>query len=1051
MFSKFFIDRPIFATVISIFIVLLGAITIPILPIEKTPDITPPTVTVNAVYPGADAETIAETVATPLEEQINGVDNMLYMSSTSANNGTMQLTVTFEVGTNVDMATVLVQNKVAMAEGSLPEEVIREGVTVEKQSTNIVLVVSMVSPDDTLDTLYISNYINTQITDILTRVSGVGQVVVFGAQDYGMRLWLDPEKLKARSLGVDDVLNAVREQNVQVAAGQIGTPPIPEGQQFQYNVKTLGRLKTPDEFKNIILKTNDGRLLKLKDVARVELGAQTYNQFVQLKDKPSVAIGVFQQPGANALEVSQAVHEAMDELKETFPPGLDYRIEYDTTRYISESIKEVFVTLFFAVILVILTVYIFLEDFRATLIPSVTIPVSLIGTFAVMYALGMSINALTLFGLVLVIGIVVDDAIVVVENVMRIIEEEKLPAKEATVKAMGQITGPVVATTLVLLAVFVPTALVSGVSGRLYSQFAITIAVATIFSSINALTLSPALCALFLRPVDTEKRGLFFRLFNRFFKKMTNGYMAIVQFVLRKTFYALVVFGAMSAVTAFGFKVLPTGFLPDEDEGFFLVQAMLPDGATLERTAAVMEQVNAILESTPGIDSFVSIGGVSLIDDFLATPNNGVYFVTLAPWGQRKSPDLQIEAIVDSVKNRMFGIQDALCLSFIPPPIMGLGIAGGFEMQIQDRAGAGFETLQQAGGKLMQVGQNDPIVTRVTSNFRANVPEVFIDIDRVKAKTLDVPLTNIFSTLSATLGTGYVNDFNLFGRTYKVMTQADQQFRNSIEDILQLEVRNAHGDMVPLKTLATIQNSSGPLSVKHFNLYPSSTVTGIPQSGYSSGQAIEHMKQVCEENLPNGIGYQWSGLTYQQLQAGDTVKFLFLMAAAFVFLFLAAQYESWTIPLAIVLTVPVAMFGAIALTWSRGYDNNIYTQVGLVLLIGLASKTAILLVEFAKQYHEEGHTILESALAASRLRFRPILMTALSFVLGVVPLVIATGAGAVSRRALGTAVFGGMLAATVIGVFLMPVFYVVIQRTTEKATELEHKLEEKIHPHKDED
>ncbi len=1051
MFSKFFIDRPIFATVISIFIILLGAITIPILPIEKTPNITPPTVVVTAVYPGADAETIAETVATLLEEQINGVDHMLYMSSKSSNDGRMELTVTFEVGTDVDMATVLVQNKVAMTESLLPEEVIREGVTVEKQSTNIVLVVSMLSPDNTRDSLYISNYINIQIKDILTRVPGVGQVLVWGAQDYGMRLWLNPEQLKARSLSIQDVLAAIREQNVQVAAGQIGTPPIPAGQQFQYNVKTLGRLKTVEQFENIILKSEDNRLLKLKDVARIELGAQTYNQFVQLKGKPSVAIGIFQQPGANALDVAEAVHAAMDELKKDFPDGVDYSIDYDTTRYISESIKEVFITLFVAVALVILTVYIFLEDFRATLIPSVTIPVSLVGTFAVMYALGLTINALTLFGLVLVIGIVVDDAIVVVENVMRIIEEEGLPAKEATVKAMGQITGPVIATTLVLLAVFVPTALVGGISGRLYSQFAMTISVATVFSSINALTLSPALCGLFLRPVDIEKRGLFFRLFNRFFKKMTNGYMVVVQLILRRLFYAMVIFAAMGAVTVFGFKVLPTGFLPNEDEGFLFAEAKLPDGATLERTAQVMAQVNAILDSTEAVDSYVSVGGFSLFDG-IAAPNSGVYFVSLKPWDQRKTPELQIDAVVENLNNKKFpSIQDAFCIAAAPPPIMGLGASGGFEMQLQDRAGVGFETLQQAGDMLLFLGQTDPVFMPINSSFRSGVPELYIDIDRVKAKTLDVPLTNIFSTLSATFGTAYVNDFNLFGRTYKVMTQADQSYRDTEDDILRLEVPNEHGDMVPMRTLATVRNSAGPLSVTHFNLYPSSTFSGQAMSGYSSGQAIEHMRKVCTENLPKGIGYQWSGMTYQELAAGDTVMFIFLMAGAFVYLFLAAQYESWTIPLAIVLTVPIAMFGAVVFIMARGYDNNIYTQIGLVLLIGLASKTAILLVEFAKQQHEEGKTIFESAITAARLRFRPILMTALSFVLGVVPLVVATGAGAVSRRVLGTAVFGGMLAATVIGVFLMPVFYVFIQSFKEKAVDIEHKLEDKILHHKHEE
>lgn len=1045
MFSKFFIDRPIFASVISILIILFGVISIPLLPVEKTPNITPPTVSVSAFYPGANAETIAKTVATPLEEQINGVDDMLYISSQSTDDGRMELTVTFEIGVDIDMATVLVQNRVAIALSSLPEEVIREGVITKKKSTNFVMIVNMVSPDRKYDRVYMNTYINTQIKDVLTRVPGVGDVMIFG-EKMGMRIWMDPELLKARNLTTQDVLNAIREQNIQVAAGHVGTPPVPKGQQFQFTVKTFGRLETAEQFENIVIKTDGNRILRLKDVARIELGAESYNVNAEADGQPSVGIGVFQLPGANALDISRAVHKTMKDLSRDFPDGLEYTITYDTTRYIERSIKEVITTLFITIFLVILTVFIFLEDLRATVIPAVTIPVSLIGTFAVMYALGLSINAITLFGLVLVIGIVVDDAIVVVENAMRIIEEERLPAKQAVTKAMTQITGPIIATTLVLLAVFIPTALAGGISGRLYAQFAMTISVATVFSTINALTLSPALCGIFLRPIDIEKRGLFFRGFNRFFKKTANGYMNVVNKIVRRTFFTVVIYITMVLLMVVGFKSLPMGFLPDEDEGFAFIAVKLPDGASLERTDEVLLKINKILEDADGIKSYITISGFSLMESARLS-NSGTYFVILDDWDKRKSKNLKIEAVVADLQQKLFMIQDGLCFVFRPPAIQGLGVGGGFEMQVQDRAGVGLEVLQKACDELMFIGQSDPVISIRNSSLTTNVPQLYIDIDRIKAKSLGIPLTNIFRTLQAQLGSTYVNDINLFGRIYKVMIQADLEYRNEAEDILKLQVRNDNGEMVPLKTLATIRDISGPQSIKHFNLYPCSTITGGARPGYSSGEAMDYMDKLCQEKLPRGVSYQWSGMSYQQAQAGEQSNFIFIMGLIFVFLFLAAQYESWSIPFSIILTVPMALFGALFSTWIRGYDNNTYTQIGLVLLIGLASKTAILLVEFAKQHHEEGHSIIDSATAAARLRFRPILMTALSTILGILPLVIATGAGAVSRHALGTAVFGGMLIATISGVFVMPVLYVVIQRITEKAIGFGHKVEDKILHH----
>lgn len=1031
MLSKIFIERPILATVISLVIILMGAISITMLPVEKTPDITPPTVVVSAMYPGANAKVVAETVATPIEEQINGVDGMLYMSSKSSDDGTMSLTVTFEVGIDVDIATVLVQNRVSMAIPLLPVDVTRQGVTTNKQSSNITMFMAIKSQNPNHDEVYLSNYTKLRIKDTLSRIPGVGDVTVFGSKDFGMRIWLDPETLKTRGITAEDVIKAVSEQNVQVAAGQIGAPPSPAGVQFQYTVKTLGRLKSVEEFENIIVKTgDDGRLLRLKDVARVELGSQIYTTYAQFNGDPCVGIGVYQLPGANAMAVAKGLRAAMDELKESFPEGMNYEVGYDPTLFISESINEVLITLLIAVGLVVLTVYVFLQDLRTTLIPFCAIPVSLIGTFAIMLLCGMSINTLTMFGLVLAIGIVVDDAIIVVENTMRIIDEEGLPAKQATLKAMEQITGPVIATTLVLLAVFVPTAMISGITGKLYQQFALTISIATVFSSINALTLSPALCALLLRPSPPKHRGLF-RLFNVFMNYSTKGYTKVVHGLVRRTSVGLVLIAIIMCLTAIGFKITPTGFLPDEDEGFVFISAKLPDGATLERTREVTDKIYEIASSTPGVKNCVCIGGFSLLE-MTAVPNSATFFVSLDQWSKRKDPSLHVKQVTQQIQMRLFEITDAMCFAFNPPPITGLGMANGFQLQLQDKGGADLNTIDKVGKDLMFESNTNQYITRVNSSFNANVPQLYLDIDRVKAKTMQVSLNSIFQTLQANLGSYYINDFNIFGRTYRVMVQADNAFRDQADDIDKLEVRNDNGEMVPLSTLLTVEDTSGPQSILHYNMYPSTTITGTAAMGVSSGQAIEEVQRLCDEMLPDSMGYEWSGMSYQEVKAGNMIPIIFTLASVFVFLFLAAQYESWTIPISIILCVPIALFGAIVFTMLRGFDNNIYTQIGLVLLIGLASKTAILLVEFAKQLREEGKGVLEAAVEASRLRFRPILMTALSFILGVVPLLVATGAGAASRRAMGTAVFGGMLIATILGVFLIPVFYVVIQEISEK-------------------
>jgi HAE1 family hydrophobic/amphiphilic exporter-1 len=929
------------------------------------------------------------------------------------------------------MATVLVQNRVNEATPVLPEEVKRQGVKVEKQSTNITLMINMVSPNGTLGELYISNYTTTRIKDVLARVNGVSKVEIMGAKDFGMRVWINPDRLRARGLTTMDLTNALREQNIQVAAGQIGGQPAPKDQPFEYSISTLGRLQTVEQFENIIVKRGEqGQLVRVRDVARVELGAQSYLWFAKLDGAPSIAVAVYPAPGANALNIAEGIKAEIDRLSADFPEDLEARILYDTTEYILQSLKEVVTTLIIAILLVVFTVYVFLQDFRTTLVPAITIPVSLLGTFGVMLAIGLSINGLTMFGLILVIGIVVDDAIVVVENTLRIIDTEGLDAKAATAKSMVEITGPVVATTLVLLAVFVPTIVMPGITGRLYRPFAITISVATLFSSLNALTLSPALCGMLLRPSVERKKG-FFGLFNRVLESGTTGYGSVVKMLLRRSVLTAIIVGGLLVATYFGMTAMPTGFVPSEDEGYFMVAAQLPDATSLGRTEEVVDEISAILDETEGIRGVIAVGGYSLLDT-VVSPNAGAFWVVLKHWDERSTPETQIQAIVDALNRRFSQIQGAMVFATRPPPIQGLGATGGFQMELQDVGGTGLELLQQVAYDLVEQGRQNPVLTQMNTTFRAGVPQLFLEVDREKAKRLDVPLSVVFDTLQANLGSAYVNDFNLFGRVWKVMIQADEPYRIKRADITRLEVRSNSGRMVPLSTLVDVQDTVGPTVQARYNLYSSASITGDAAAGYSSGQSIAAMQEIARNTMPPSMSFEWTGVTYQQLAAGGAAGFIFALAIIFVYLFLAAQYESWTLPFGIIFSVPIAILGASVLTLARGLDNNVYTQIGFVLLIGLSAKNAILIVEFANQLRQSGKTPFEAAREAARLRFRPILMTAFSFILGVMPLLFASGAGAASRVALGTAVFGGMAFATVFGIFVIPWLYFVVQSLTEK-------------------
>ena len=1040
-FSKFFIDRPIFASVLSIVIFLAGAIAMFVLPISEYPEVVPPSVVVRAIYPGANPRVLAEAVATPLEEQINGVENMLYMSSQATADGVLTLTVTFRIGTDVDIAQVQVQNRVAQALPRLPEEVRQLGVNTVKSSPDLTMVIHLVSPDNRYDIVYLRNYAVLQVKDVLARLPGVGQVRIFGAGDYAMRVWLDPEKVAARGLSAGDVLRAIREQNVQVAAGVVGAPPMPERVEYQLSVNARGRLTDENEFGAIIIKTGeDGALTRLRDVARLELAAGDYALRSLLNNQSAVAIPIFQAPGSNALQLSSAVRETMEELKGNFPEGVEYRIVYDPTINVRDGIREVVKTLFEAILLVVIVVVLFLQTWRASIIPLVAVPVSIVGTFAIMLGFGFSINTLSLFGLVLAIGIVVDDAIVVVENVERNIENG-LDPREASYKAMEEVSGPIIAIALVLCAVFVPIAFMSGLTGQFYRQFALTIAFSTVISAVNSLTLSPALSAILLRPhsaaPDTATRiidrlfGWIFRPFNRFFLSSAQRYGRTVSGLIRRSGMAIAVYAGLVALGVFGFLQVPTGFVPIQDKQYLVGFAQLPDGATLDRTEAVLRQISDVARKQPGVRNAIQFPGLS-INGFVNAPNAGIVFIGLEPFDERTSDEEYGPAIAGALNARFAGIQEAFIAVFPPPPVAGLGQVGGFKLQLEDRAGLGEGELYQAAQTLLGKAYQTPELAGLFSSFQINVPQLYADVDRDKVKRQGLALNDVFQTMQVYLGSQYVNDFNRFGRTYQVIAQADARFRATAEDIHQLKVRNAQGEMVPLGSVLTVRESFGPDRVLRYNAYPAADINGGPAPGISSGQAIAAIERLAAETLPNGIGYEWTDLTFQQKAAGNTALLVFPLCVLLAFLVLAAQYESWSLPLAVILIVPMCIISAIAGVWLTKGDNNIFTQIGLVVLVGLACKNAILIVEFARELQQRGMDRVSAALEACRLRLRPILMTSFAFIMGVVPLVLSSGAGAEMRHAMGVAVFSGMLGVTFFGLLLTPVFYVVVQGFVER-------------------
>lgn len=1039
-FSKFFVNRPRFAAVLSIIIFIAGLVSLPQLPISEYPEVVPPTVVVRAAYPGANPSVIGQTVAAPLEQAINGVEGMIYQSSQSAADGAMVLTVTFALGTDLDKAQVQVQNRVAQALPKLPQEVQRIGVTTDKASPDLTLVVHMISPNNRYDMLYLSNYAQLNVRDRLKRIDGVGDVQIFGAGAYSMRVWLDPEKLAALSMTAGDVVRALREQNVQVAAGQLGAPPnAGSGADFQLSINAPGRLTDEEQFRNVIIRSGeDGQITRLGDVARVELGANNYALRSLLDNKPAVAMPIFQRPGSNALQMAAEVKETMKALKKEFPEGVDYEIIYDTTAFVQESIDSVVHTLIEAIILVVLVVVLFLQGWRASVIPLIAVPVSLIGTFAVMLMLGFGLNALTLFGLVLAIGIVVDDAIVVVENVERNISLGLAPA-DATRKAMGEVTGPIISTALVLCAVFIPTAFISGLSGQFYRQFALTIAISTVISAINSLTLSPALAAVLLKSHDAPKDrfqklidaalGWLFNPFNRFFAKASNGYVSGVAKTLGRSSAGLVVYGVLLVLTVFAFSKTPTGFVPQQDKAYVVAVVQLPDAASLDRTEAVIRQMGDISKGVPGVKSSVAFPGLS-VNGFINSPNSGAVFYTLTDFKDRREKDKQAGAIVAALNQKFAAIPDAQIAVFPPPSVQGLGTIGGFRMQIVDKAGLGPEELNKATQNLIDKARQDPALAGIFSTYQVSVPKIQADIDREKARAQGVSLTDLFETLQVYLGSLYVNDFNRFGRTYEVNVQADQRFRLQPEQMLRLQTRNGDGQMIPLGAFVSFHETTGPDRESHYNGMLTAEINGGPAPGYSTGQAQKALEDLAKKELPNGMGYEWTELTYQQILAGNTAVFIFPLCVLLAFLVLVAQYESWSLPLVVILIVPMTLLSALAGVWISKGDNNIFTQIGLIVLVGLACKNAILIVEFAKEREEHGDSPLQAVLEACRLRLRPILMTSIAFIMGVYPLVVSHGAGSEMRRAMGVAVFSGMLGVTVFGLILTPIFYYVIRRFT---------------------
>ena len=1042
MMARFFVNRPIVAIVLSIVMVILGLVALSGLPMAQYPDIVPPQVLVTTTFVGASATDVEASVATPIEQKINGVDNSIYMKSTNANDGTLKLAVSFEVGTDLDMSNVLTQNRLSQAMPSLPQSVKEYGVSVKKSLSFPLVLVSLSSPNGTYDKNFLSNYAAININDALARTRGVGDVTLFGGSDYAMRIWVNPDRIAKLGLTVPDLVNAVKAQNQLSPAGQIGGPPAAAGTEFTYTVRTQGRLLKAEDFENIVVRSNaDGSQVLLKDVARVDLGVQLYNQMSRLNGKPAATIVVYQMPGTNALATVENIRKVMEDAKRRFPADLEYQITLDTSLPISAGIEEILHTLVEAILLVLIVVFVFLQNWRATLIPLLTVPVSLIGTFMIFPLLGFSVNVLSLLGLVLAIGIVVDDAIVVVEAVMHHIEKGMSP-KDATVKAMEEVSGPVVAIALVLTAVFVPVAFISGITGLLYQQFAITIAISVLFSALNALTLSPALAAMLLKPADGKRHFLtpFYEGFNRYFDRFTGGYVGFVSILIRKSMRSMIFIGIVVGLTVLLANRIPGGFVPEEDQGFILLNVQLPDASSLERTDRVAQKIEGILAANPHIDTFTTVTGFSLLTGSTAS-NTAFFFVSLKPWGERDTPASHASGVVAAINGAMAKeVPGAMAMAFGPPPIPGLGTGAGFTMMLQDRSGNAPEYLSQQARLFIQAEEKRPEIGRIYTLFSSNVPQIYVDIDREKALKLGVALEDVNTTLGSLLGSSYINDFNRFGRVYKVYAQAEPEFRRNISDLSLFFVRSkTTGDMVPLDTLVKSKPISGPEYTNRFNLFRSAELGGVPAPGYSSADALKALEEVAADVLPPDMAYEWADTSFQEKRAEGTAGIVFVFAMLMVFLILAAQYESWALPFSVILGTPFAAFGAFLGLWlarhfSTSYVNNVFAQIGLIMLIGLAAKNAILIVEFAKMKREEGMDIIPAALEGAKLRLRPILMTAFAFILGVVPLLTASGAGAEARKVMGMTVFAGMSVATVLGICLVPVLFVVIEKLVSRSS-----------------